>query len=102
MKYKYKGKEWEIKKSPRKDKEYLAKSSKGKKVHFADPDMDESPGTKRGDNYCARSLGIEKKYDPKDSKTTPNDFSRELWSCDGKKSIYKKRFFGKIKGGNLK
>lgn len=48
------------------------------------------PGTKRGDNYCARSYGIMKKYrqdcNGKD-KCKPNCLSRKKWRCKGKKSI---------------
>jgi len=84
-----------IKKSSRKNKEYKVKLASGKVVHFADPEMPEFPGTKRGDNYCARSYGIGKKYDVLDDKTSPNYWSRKLWSCRGKKSVSKKKFFGK-------
>ena len=84
-----------IKRSSRKNKEYVALLPSGKKVHFADPDMPEYPGTKRGDNYCARSYGIGKKHSVLKDKTSPNFWSRKLWSCKGKKSVSKKRFFGK-------
>ncbi len=90
------GKKIKISKSSRKNKEYVAKMPGGKKIHFADPDMPEFPGTKRGDNYCARSFGIKEKYDPKDKEITANDLSRALWSCKGKKSKSKKKFFGKL------
>jgi len=82
-----------IKKSPRKDKQFVAIKG-SEKIHFADPDMNEFPGTKRGDNYCARSFGIAKKYGIEGDKSSPNYWSRQLWSCKGKKSISKKRFFG--------
>jgi hypothetical protein len=87
---KYKG--YKIKKSPRKNKEYVAVSPSGKKVHFADPNMPEFPGTKRGDNYCARSFGIGNL----NNKSSANFWSRQLWSCKGKKSVSKDPFFGKI------
>jgi len=91
------GKKVRVSKSDRKNKEYKGKLLGSKRVvHFADPDMNEFPGTDRGDNYCARSLGIQKKYDPKGKKVTANDLSRELWSCKGKKSVSDKRFFGKL------
>lgn len=96
MAKKYKG-IYEIGKSSRKNKEYYAKLPSGKKVHFADPKMTEYPGTKRGDNYCSRSQGIAKKYNIKGDKTSPNYWSRLLWSCKGKKSVSKERFFGKLK-----
>jgi hypothetical protein len=47
-----------------------------------------SPGTAKGDAYCARSAGIkaglskEKQNDP----NTPNNLSRKKWDCDGDKS----------------
>jgi hypothetical protein len=90
---KYKG--YKIKKSGRKNKEYVAIKGDNK-IHFADPTMDEAPGTKRGDNYCARSLGIAEQYNIKGDKSSPNYWSRQLWSCKGKKSKSSKRFFGKI------
>ena len=52
-------------------------------IHFGDPNMKEYPGTKRGDNYCARSSGIKGTND----KMSPNYWSRKLlWNCRGKKS----------------
>lgn len=90
------GKKVKVKKSGRKNKEYVGILPRGKKVHFADPDMREYPGTSRGDNYCARSLGIKKKHDPQDKKITANDLSRKLWSCKGKKSVSDERFFGEL------
>ena len=94
MKIKIKGEEFKIEKSNRKNKEYVAKNLKtGKKVHFADPDMPEFQGTKRGDAYCARSYGI---GNLKNTESA-NFWSRKLWSCKGKKSITKKPFFGRLK-----
>lgn len=62
----------------------------GYKVYFGDPKMKEYPGTKRGDNYCARSLGIAKKYNIEGDIKSPNFWSRfYLWNCKGKKSIIK-------------
>jgi hypothetical protein len=92
-KYVYKGKVYLIGESKRKNKEYVVKLPSGKKVHFADPKMPEFPGTKRGDNYCTRSKGIGSIQ----NTTSANFWSRQLWSCRGKKSISKKKFFGKLK-----
>ena len=39
------------------------------------------PGTKAGDNYCTRSLGIKSK-----KPYGPNDLARKQWNCVGKKS----------------
>ena len=96
-KYKHKGKKYKIVKSKRKGKQKKAILPSGEEVHFGDPDMKEYPGTKRGDNYCARSLGIAEEHDLKDNVKSPNFWSRKLWSCEGKKSKSKKKFFGKLK-----
>ncbi|MGV9141820.1 MAG: hypothetical protein ACOC1X_02670 [Promethearchaeota archaeon] len=96
-KYKHKGKKYKISKSNRKNKQHKVKLPNGEEVHFGDPDMKEFPGTKRGDNYCARSLGIAKQHDKKGDITSPNFWSRQMWSCKGKESKSKKKFFGKLK-----
>lgn len=44
-----------------------------------------SPGSKRGDAYCARSAGI--KGDWKSDPNSPNNLSRKKWKCRGKKSM---------------
>jgi hypothetical protein len=44
-----------------------------------------SPGTKRGDSYCARSAKI--KGDWKDDPNSPNNLSRKKWRCRGSKSM---------------
>jgi predicted double-glycine peptidase len=60
----------------------------GKKVYFGDPNMKEYPGTKRGDNYCSRSLGIANKFNIKEDTNSPNFWSRwYLWNCKGNKSL---------------
>ena len=46
-----------------------------------------SPGTKRGDSYCARSLGIAKKYQSAREVDSPNYQSRIKWKCRGAKSL---------------
>ena len=43
-----------------------------------------SPGTKRGDAYCARSAKI--KGDWKSDPNSPNNLSRKKWGCVGSKS----------------
>ena len=48
------------------------------------------PGTKKGDSYCARSLGIRKKMKAKFGKVdrnSPNELSRRKWKCRGAKSV---------------
>ena len=44
-----------------------------------------SPGSKRGDSYCARSNGI--KGDWRSDKNSPNNLSRRKWKCKGDKSM---------------
>lgn len=44
-----------------------------------------SPGSKRGDLYCARSNGI--KGDWRSDKNSPNSLSRKKWKCNGSKSM---------------
>ena len=45
------------------------------------------PGTKKGDSYCARSMGQMKKH-PKAAKdpNSPLRLSRKKWKCSGSKS----------------
>lgn len=43
-----------------------------------------SPGTAKGDAYCARSLKI--KGDWKSDPNSPNNLSRKKWKCSGDKS----------------
>jgi hypothetical protein len=82
--------ELKITKSDRKDKQRKATFKyKGERrvVHYGDPDMKEFPGTKRGDNYCARSYGLAKQYNILSNPLSPNFWSRkDLWNCRGKKS----------------
>ncbi len=67
------------------------KSGKAKYVRHGDKDYKISPGTKRGDSYCARSAGIKKDGKKMDcggkDKNTPNCLSRKKWKCKGKKSM---------------
>ena len=78
------GKRIKVTNSNRKNKQLLAIFPDGKKVHFGDSKMPEYPGTKRGDNYCARSSGIPNKNNIKSA----NFLSRKiLWKCKEKKSM---------------
>ena len=47
------------------------------------------PGTKKGDSYCARSLGIKKRLSAKkrNNPNSPNNLSRKKWKCKGAKSM---------------
>lgn len=79
-----------IEKSNRKNKQLVATTKSGKKIHFGEPSMEEFPGTKRGDNYCARSYGIKSK-----GKVNANKLSRKiLWNCVGKESKSSKKEAG--------
>ncbi len=60
-----------------------------KKVSYGQKGAKISPGTSRGDSYCARSLGIKKAL-PKSKQNdpnTPNNLSRKKWKCAGAKSM---------------
>jgi len=66
------------------------KPAKGKKwktngVSHGEKGVTISPGSKRGDAYCARSAGI--KGDWKSDPNSPNNLSRKKWKCRGKKSM---------------
>ena len=80
-----------IQRSTRKNKKWMVRSPCGKMVHGALKGYTIAPGSKKGDNYCARSSGI-----PTPSKWTPNALARKMWGCRGKKSY--KEFAGKIGG----
>lgn len=79
---------------PQKGKAKVKVTASGKKVSYgqAGKASDGGPrvraGTKKGDAYCARSLGIKKGL-PKDKQNdpnTPNNLSRKRWKCNGAKS----------------
>ena len=89
IKIKHRGEVYNITPSNRKGKQYKVKVNDSW-VHFGDPKMREYPGTKRGDSYCARSYGIK----GKSNLTSPNFWSRKMWSCVGKRSVSRKRFGG--------
>ena len=62
------------------------KTVNGKTVEFGAKGYSIAPGTKKGDNYCARSSGIKKCAKP----PCANDLSRQAWGCVGKKSVKSK------------
>jgi len=66
-------------------KKYTA-TINGKTRSFGAKGYTISPGTPKGDNYCARSSGIKKCQDP----PCANDLSRKAWGCVGKKSVASK------------
>jgi hypothetical protein len=80
-KLKINGKTLKVQQSTRKNKKFMVDVN-GSKVHFGAKGYSISPGTKKGDNYCARSSGI------KSGKgITPNKLSRAIWRCKGKRSL---------------
>lgn len=79
-KLKIKGKHYTVHRSNRKNKKFKIYKN-GKTIHFGEKGYSISPGTKKGDRYCARSYGI-KTNDP----FSPNSLSRMMWKCVGKKS----------------
>ena len=56
-----------------------------RKVSYGQKGAKVSPGSKRGDAYCARSLKI--KGDWKNDPNSPNRLSRKKWKCKGAKSM---------------
>lgn len=66
-----------------------AKTGKTKKVRYGAKGYSIAPGTKKGDAYCARSLGDMKSEGMNCSgpdKNTPMCLSRKKWRCNGAKS----------------
>jgi len=80
----FRGKKYKIKQSNRQNKKFKVDDN-GKIIHFGARGYRISPGTSKGDNYCARSSGI--KTDK--NKITANILSRAMWRCKGKRSIRK-------------
>lgn len=85
-----------VRQSDRKNKKYYVIVN-DKKIHFGHSDYRVAPGTKRGNNYCARSLGIAKQHNIRGDPTSPNYWARRLWGCSGKKSYKSKA----IKPGDI-
>jgi hypothetical protein len=68
---------------------YTDKKGKKKKVRYGAKGYSISPGTKRGDSYCARSYGDMKSHSKDCSgkdRNTPMCLSRRKWKCKGKSS----------------
>jgi len=63
------------------------KTGRKKTVKYGDKRYTTSPGTAKGDSYCARSAGQMKKH-PKAAKNpnSPLRLSRAKWKCSGSKS----------------
>ena len=56
-----------------------------KTIKYGQNDATISPGSARGDSYCARSAKI--KGDWKSDPNSPNNLSRRKWKCSGSKSM---------------
>lgn len=69
-------------------KTYTDKSGRKRKVSYGAKGYSISPGTKKGDSYCARSYGQMKDH-PEAAKNpnSPLRLSRKKWKCSGKKSM---------------
>lgn len=68
---------------------YTDKKGKKRKVRYGAKGYRISPGTKKGDSYCARSYGDMKSHNKDCSgkdRNTPMCLSRRKWKCKGKKS----------------
>lgn len=76
------GKLYQIFESNRNNKKYMVIVN-GKPIHFGAKGYTMYPGTKRGDNYCTRSLGIK----GADNINSANFWARKLWRCKGKISL---------------
>ena len=65
------------------------KTGRKNKVSYGQKGATISPGTSKGDSYCARSFGIKKRLSKKqqNNPNTPNNLSRKKWKCKGKKSM---------------
>ncbi len=61
------------------------KTGRKKTVKYGQKGSTISPGTARGDAFCARTLKI--KGDWKSDKNSPNNLSRRKWRCKGAKSM---------------
>lgn len=79
--YRIKNKVVDIQRSDRKGKQKKAVLSDGTAIHFGDTGSTIAPGTERGNNYCARSSGIESS-----KSLSANDLARADWHCQGKTS----------------
>jgi hypothetical protein len=71
-----------------------SKTGRTKRVGYGARGYKISPGTSKGDSYCARSYGIKQEMLKKGGKSakkardpnSPNNLSRKKWRCSGKKS----------------
>lgn len=81
-----------IQRSDREGKKYKVNVD-GKDIHFGASGYRIKPNTDAGNSYCARSAAIKGANDIHSA----NYWARQLWSCEGNKSVNLKPFFGKVK-----
>lgn len=74
--------EFDIFRSNRNNKKFKVNVN-DKIIHFGAKGFYISPGTSKGDSYCARSYGIKGINDI----NSANFWSRKMWDCKGKKSL---------------
>ena len=86
--YTLNGEKYNVYHSESKNKKYAVEVD-GKTIQFGQRNYRMFPGQERGQNYCARSLGITDKDGNKTANdiNSPNYWSRKLWNCKGKKSL---------------
>ena len=65
--------------SNRPTKKYMVKID-GKTIHFGQKGAKASPGTPRGDAFCAR-------HKPTKNKKSAQYWARKIWNCRGTKSV---------------
>lgn len=65
------------------------KTGRKKTVRYGQKGASIKPGTKKGDSYCARSMGIKKRLSKakRNNPNSPNNLSRKKWKCRGSKSM---------------
>ena len=62
-------------------------SGRTKTVRYGAKGYTIAPGTKRGDSYCARSMGQMRKHpEAARNPNSPLRLSRKKWKCSGSKS----------------
>jgi len=72
---------------PAKGKARVKTTKSGKKVSYGAKGAKVSPGTKKGDAYCARSMGqMRKSKKAANNPNSPLRLSRRRWRCKGEKS----------------
>jgi len=80
--------------TPNKGKAKVKVTASGKRVSYGQAGKAKGggarvqPSSKKGDAYCARSLGIKKRLSKRQQNdpNTPNNLSRKRWKCKGAKS----------------